>query len=84
MITDAYTVQFLLEGTLASPPRVVWRESGSALAAQAGGVAVGLCQNHDRAGSRLSLSLRRGEDTFSLHQPLNFGWISKRYASSDD
>lgn len=84
VITDAYTVQFLLEGTLANPPRVTWRESGASLTTLAGGVSVGLWQNHDRAGTRVSLSLRRGAETFSLHEPLNRGWLTKHYPSPDD
>ncbi len=85
MITDAYTVQFLLEGTVASPPRVVWRESaGAGLAAHAGEVDMDLTQNHDRTGTRIRLSLRQGADTFSLHEPLNRGWLNRRYATEDE
>lgn len=85
MITDAYTVQFLLEGTLANPPRVVWSESArTGLAANAGGVAVDLARHHDRTGARISLRLRHGADSVSVHEPLNLGWLRKRYHSEDD
>jgi hypothetical protein len=84
MITDAYTVQFLLEGTLANPPRVVWRESAPGLTAQTGGVSVDLSETCERAGARISVQFRKGEDVFALHEPLNQGWLSKRYATPDD
>jgi hypothetical protein len=86
MITDAYTVQFLLEGTLANPPRVVWREAvgTSGFEARSGGVAVGLSETHERSGTRISMRLRRGDDVFSLHEPANQGWLRKGYTSPDD
>lgn len=85
MITDAYTVQYLLEGTLANPPRVIWNDSARAgLATIAGDVSVDLTQHQDRSGTRISLRLYQGGDTFSLHEPRNQGWVKKRYASEDD
>lgn len=87
MITDAYTVQYLLEGTLANPPRVVWRESpaeGAGLTARAGGVEVKLSETHSRSATRLSMRFRRGDDTFSLHEPVDTGWFRNGYASADE
>lgn len=85
MISDAYTIQFLLEGTRANPPSVVWRESpGSGLAAKAGRVAVDLAKHTERAGTRVSLNFSHGDDTYSLHEPLNRGWLTRSYTSPDE
>jgi hypothetical protein len=87
MISDAYTLQFLLEGTLASPPRIVWQDAsreGPGLVTQMGGVAVELRETYERSGRRISVRFRYGADVFSLHEPQNQGWIRKRYASESD
>ncbi len=87
MISDTYTLQFLLEGTLASPPRIIWQDASRevpGLVAQMGGVAVELREIFERSGSRIRVRFRSGDDLFSLHEPQNQGWLRKRYASEDD
>jgi hypothetical protein len=87
MISDAYTLQFLLEGTLASPARIIWQDAsreGPGLVAQMGGVAVEMREIYERSGPRIRVRFRSGDDLFSVHEPQNQGWIRKRYASEDD
>ncbi|MEO5922888.1 MAG: hypothetical protein ABIR70_03580 [Bryobacteraceae bacterium] len=87
MISDAYTLQFLLEGTIARPPRIVWQDTSReapGLVAQMGGVAVEIREIYERSGSRIRVRFRSGGDVFTLHEPQNQGWLRKRYASIDD
>jgi hypothetical protein len=87
MISDAYTLQFLLEGTVASPPRIVWQDASReapGLVAQMGGVAVEMREIYDRSGPRIRVRFRSGDDLLSLDEPRNQGWLRKRYASEDD
>ncbi len=87
MISDAYTLQYLLEGTLARPPRIVWQDASReapGLVAQMGGVAVELREIYERSGPRIRVRFRSGDDLFSLHEPQNQGWLRKSYASEDD
>ena len=87
MISDAYTLQFLLEGTLASPPRIVWQDASReapGLVTQMGGVAVEMREIYERSGARIRVRFRSGDDLFSLHEPQNQGWLRKRYGSEDE
>ena len=87
MISDAYTLQYLLEGTLARPPRIVWQDASNeapGLVAQMGGVAVEMREIFERSGPRIRVRFRSGDDLFSLHEPQNQGWLRKRYATEDD
>jgi hypothetical protein len=84
MITDAYTVQFLLEGTLAQSPSIVWRELTSealGFGTRVGDVEISLTEIHARPAIRIGLCLRCGVQEYSLYEPLSVGWFGKTYAS---
>jgi hypothetical protein len=87
MITDAYTIQFLLESTLALPPSIDWREVANeslSFAATVGVVAITITEIHTRAGVRTELNLRSDGEEFSLYAPIPVGWFGKRFASPGD
>jgi hypothetical protein len=87
MITNAYTIQFLVEGTLAVPPSIVWRElanEAAGFAAHVCGVEITLTQIHTRPALRTRLSFRCGVEEFSLYAPVPVGWFGRKYASPDD
>ena len=73
MISDAYTVQFLLNGTMAATPTVVWSElANEALGfrAHVGAVEISIMEIHTRPAVRIGLTLCAGVEQFSLYTPL--------------
>ena len=87
MISDAYTVQFLLNGTVAATPTVVWSElANEALGfrTQVGGVEISITEIHTRPAVRISLTLTAGVEHFSIYTPLPDGWLCGRYSRPED
>ena len=87
MITDAYTVQFLAEGTLAQQPSIIWREletEAVGFKTQVAGVEISITEIHARPATRIGLCFRSGAEEFSLYEPIPVGWFGKTYASQSD
>jgi hypothetical protein len=85
MVSDTYTVRYLLQATEATPPRVVWHESGGGgLTARVDGVEILLTEIHTRPAIRLGLRFRCREDELWLYSPLPVGWLGHEYATELD
>ncbi len=87
MITDAYTIQFLLEGTLAKPPSIVWRELANealGFCSQVGAVEITISQIHARTAIQTGLTFRSGVEKFSLYAPVPVGRFGKKFSSPED
>jgi hypothetical protein len=86
-ISDAYIVQYLLDGTLAVPAEVHWREED---AEQTGYVAllehveVILEPAYSRAGSRLILRFRNDGEEFNICEPAQRGWLGRKFSKEDE
>jgi hypothetical protein len=86
-ISDAYIVQYLLDGTSEVPAQIHWREKD---AEQVGYVA--LMEDVDvilepfywRAGSRLGLRFRHGGEEFCISEPAMGGWLGRRFSTEDE
>ena len=86
-ISDVYAAQYLLEGTLAVPQRIAWREQvpdGASLITELGGVEIVLEHVYARTASHLMLRFRDREDEYCLREPTPIGWFGRRYSSEDD
>jgi hypothetical protein len=82
MVSDTYTVRFLLQATQSAPPRVRWRESSSGgLQARVDGVEILLTEIHFRTAPRLGLRFRYRDDEFWLYSPQPVGWFGREFAS---
>lgn len=87
MISDAYTVQFLLDGTLAATPTVLWSElvnEALGFRAQVGSVEISIMEIHTRPAVRIGLTLSAGVEQFSLYTPLPDGWLGDRYSRPEE
>jgi hypothetical protein len=85
-ISDAYIVEYLLDGTSQVPPEIHWREKD---AEQVGYVAlvedvdVILEPFYSRSGSRLGLRFRQGGDEFCISEPAAGGWLGRKFSTED-
>ena len=86
-ISNAYIVQYLLDGTSEVPAQIHWREKD---AEQVGYVAlvedvdVILEPFYSRAGSRFVLRFRHDGDEFSIAEPAGGGWLGRKFSSEDE
>ncbi|MCU1337949.1 MAG: hypothetical protein JWO19_3530 [Bryobacterales bacterium] len=86
-ISDAYIVQYLLDGTSEVPAEIHWREKD---ADQIGYVAtldqvdVILEPVYSRAGSRLILRFRNDGEEFSICEPAHRGWLGKKFSKEHE
>lgn len=84
-ISDAYVVQYLLEGASAVPLRIVWQEGESAgYVATIGDVRVELLSGQSPAGLRSVLRFVWACDEFCIEDPQSGGFLSRRYADEGD
>ena len=85
-ISDAYIVQYLLDGTSQVPAEIYWREKDAepGYVALVEGVDVILEPFYSRAGSRLGLRFRQGTDEFSISEPAGGGWLGRKFSTEDD
>jgi hypothetical protein len=81
MVSDTYTVRYLLQATEAMPAQVVWREHTGGLASHHDGVDLLLTELHTRLGVRVGLRFRYRDDELWLYSPLPVGWLGREYAS---
>jgi len=86
-ISDAYIVQYLLDGTSEVPAAIHWREKDTdkiGYTAQMQDVDVSLEPVYSRAGSRLLLRFRQGSDEFSIGEPAAGGWLGRKFSTEDE
>jgi hypothetical protein len=86
-ISDAYIVQYLLDGTSQVPAEIHWREKS---AGQSGYVSlvedvkVILEPVYSRAGSRLVLRFRHNGDEFVIGEPAKGGWLGRKFSTEEE
>ena len=86
-ISDAYIIQYLLDGTSETPVEIHWCEKEAEQAgyvAQLEGVDVILEPVYSRGGSRLSLRFRHDGEEFSINEPTGGGWLGRKFSSEDE
>lgn len=86
-ISDAYIVQYLLDGTSEVPAQIHWCEKDAEQAgyvAQLEGVGVILEPVYSRTGSRLVLRFRHGGEEFSICEPAGRGWLGLKFSTEDE
>ena len=86
-ISDAYIVQYLLDGTSEVPAAIHWREKDTeqvGYTAHVEDVDVILEPVYSRAGSRLLLRFRQGGDEFSIGEPAAGGWLGRKFSTEDE
>jgi hypothetical protein len=86
-ISDAYIVQYLLDGTSQVPAEIHWCEKDAeqiGYVAQVEGVDVILEPFYSRSGSRMGLRFRQGDEEFSIREPAAGGWLGRKFSTEDD
>jgi hypothetical protein len=86
-ISDAYIVQYLLDGTSEVPAQIHWCEKDAEQAgyvAQMEGVDVILEPVYSRAGSRLVLRIRHDGEEFGISEPAGRGWLGRKFSTEDE
>lgn len=86
-ISDAYIVQYLLDGTSRVPAEIHWREKGaeqSGYVSLVEGVKVILGPVYSRVGSRLVLRFRHNGDEFLIGEPAKGGWLGRKFSSEEE
>ena len=84
MVSDTYTIRYLLQATESAASSVVWRERGGGLETEIDGVEILLTEISTRLATRLGLRFRHGGDEFWLYSPVPLGWSRREYASDDE
>ncbi len=86
-ISDAYIIQYLLDGTSAVPVEIHWREKDAehfGYVAQLEGVDVILEPIYSRAGSRLALRFCHDGEEFAISEPAGGGWLGRKFSTEDE
>jgi hypothetical protein len=86
-ISDAYIVQYLLDGTSQVPAEIHWREKGaeqSGYVSLVEDVKVILEPVYSRAGSRLVLRFRHNGDEFVIGEPAKGGWLGRKFSTEEE
>ena len=86
-ISDAYIIQYLVDGTREVPETICWREKSAeqmGYAALVEGVDVSLETEYSRAGSHMVLRFRHNEDEFRISEPAAGGWLGRKFATEDE
>lgn len=86
-ISDAYIIQYLLDGTVAVPAEIHWRETDAkhvGYVAQLEGVDVILEPIYSRAGSRQVLRFCHDNEDFCISEPAGGGWLGRKFATEDE
>ena len=86
-ISDAYIIQYLVDGTREVPETICWREKFTeqmGYAALVEGVNVILEPEYSRAGSHLTLRFRHDDDEFRICEPADGGWLGRKFATEDE
>lgn len=85
--SDAYIVQYLLDGTSETPPEIHWREKDaeqSGFVASVENVEVILEPVYSRAGSRLLLRFCHDGEEFNIFEPARRGWLGRKLSREED
>ena len=86
-ISDAYILQYLLDGTLAVPAEVHWREKDAehfGYVTQLEGVDVILEPIYSRSGSRMILRFCHNGEEFGICEPAGGGWLGRKFSTEDE
>jgi hypothetical protein len=86
-ISDAYIIQYLLDGTSEVPAEIHWREKDAehvGYVAQLEGVDVILEPVYSRAGSRLVLRFCHDGEEFAISEPTGGGWLGRKFSTEDE
>ncbi len=86
-ISDAYIVQYLLDGTSEVPAQIHWCEKDADQAgyvAHLEGVDVILEPVYSRTGSRLVLRFIHDGEDFSISEPAGRGWLGRKFSTEDE
>lgn len=86
-ISDAYIMQYLLDGTSELPPQIHWREKDEeqiGYVARVEDVDVILEPVYSRAGSRMILRFRHEGEEFRIGEPAGKGWLGRKFSSEDE
>jgi len=86
-ISDAYIVQYLLDGTSEVPAQIHWCEKDSehfGYVARVEEVDLFLELMYSRAGSRLILRFCHAGEEFGISEPAGGGWLGRKFSSEDD
>jgi len=86
-ISDAYIIQYLLDGTVAVPAEIHWRDKDPehiGHVAQLEGVDVILEPIYSRAGSRLALRFCHDDEEFVISEPAGRGWLGRKFSTEDE
>jgi hypothetical protein len=86
-ISDAYIIQYLLDGTSEVPAQIHWCEKDSdqfGYVAQLESVDVILEPIYSRAGSRLVLRFSHDGEEFSVSEPAGGGWLGRKFSTEDE
>jgi len=86
-ISDSYIIQYLLDGTVAVPVEIHWREKDPehvGYMAQLEGVDVILEPVYSRAGSRQVLRFCHDGEEFVIHEPACGGWLGRKFSTDDE
>ena len=85
-ISDSYIIQYLLDGTIAVPAEIYWREKDAehGYVAQLEGVDVILEPIYSRAGSRMVLRFCHDGEEFVISEPAGGGWLGRKFSTEDE
>jgi len=86
-ISDAYIIQYLVDGTREVPETLCWREKSpeqTGYAVLVEGVEVILESEYSRAGAHLTLRFRHNDDEFRICEPAAGGWLGRKFATEDE
>jgi hypothetical protein len=86
-ISDAYIVQYLLDGTSEVPAQIHWYEKDAqqfGYVALVEDVAVTLEPVYSRTGSRLVVRFRHDGEEFRVSEPAAGGWLGRKFSTEDE
>jgi hypothetical protein len=83
-ISDAYVVQYLLQGTRPGNGQIQWQErDDDGYTATVNGIRLELDSVPARSGARLFLTLTCGREKVGVAEPLNTGIFREKYQDED-
>jgi len=86
-ISDAYIVQYLVDGTSETRAAIHWCEKDAdqiGYVARVEDVDVFLEPVCSRAGSHLVLRFRHGSDEFGISETAGRGWLGRKFSTEDE
>lgn|GEM_PF-4693121 len=86
-ISDAYIVQYLLDGTARVPAQITWTQRNAehaAFLACVEDVDVIFEPIYSRTSSRLVLRFQHAGEQFSICEPARRGWLGRKFWTEDE